>query len=406
MSQEPQVLMVGPADGLIIAIVVLFTGLYLSRHIAALREFNIPPAVTGGLICSGIIAAIHGLAGIEVRFNLELRDLLLLVFFATIGLGSRLRTLRKGGKALALLVVIAGVFLIVQDITGVGLAMLMGAHPGYGLMAGSVSLAGGHGTAIAWGAEAEAAGLVNAGAIGVVFATFGLIAGGLIGGPVAQLLLKRSGVATPGAGAPGQAASAPDARAPAMASLFDILSAILLLAICVEAGHLVNRLLFARGVVLPGFLTAMVVGIVIINLIDGLRLQVNEDLIKRMGEVCLNLFLAMSLMSMQLWLLAGSVVPVMTVLLIQITVLTLFTMWVVFRLMGRDYDAVVISAGFAGLGLGATPVAIANMTAVTARYGASLKAFLVVPLVGAFFVDLMNAAVIKSFIEVISHWLT
>ncbi|MEM7226397.1 MAG: sodium/glutamate symporter [Pseudomonadota bacterium] len=396
-----------PVDGLMLSIVVLYLGLYLNRHIAFLRDNYIPPAVTGGLICSAVVWGILATFDLEISFDLQIRDILLLVFFSTVGLSAKLRTLAAGGKALAILIVVAGIFLVVQDVTGIGLAVLLGAHPGYGLMGGSVSFAGGHGTAIAWGDQAVAAGLVGANEIGVAFATFGLIAGGLLGGPVARLLIARerlAGPQVPGEEAIEEASEHVQQQAPP-ASLFDILTVILVLAICVEAGDFVNRFLFDKGVLLPGFLTSMFVGIVITNLTDVVKVDIHPEALQRFGDVALNIFLAMSLMSMQLWTLASEVGIIMVVLMVQVLVMTLFAIFVVFRVMGRDYDACVISAGFVGLGLGATPVAIANMDALTRRFGPSPKAFLVVPLVGAFFIDIMNAIVIKTGIGLITKFL-
>ena len=395
---------VKPIDVLVLSILVLYLGMYLNRKIAFLRDNYIPPAVTGGLICSAAVAILYAFWAIELRFDLAIRDVLLLVFFSTIGLSAKLRTLAAGGVALALLVLVAAVFLIIQDAVGIGLALLFDVHPGYGLMAGSVSLAGGHGTAIAWGAEAEAAGLSGAAELGIAFATFGLVAGGLLGGPVTRLLFARRDL-QPQAPASSSAAK-PEADDGAQAGeLFSILTAILVLAICVELGSVMNRFLFAEGVLLPGFLTAMFIGIMITNLSDLFGFKINGRTVEKFGEVSLNIFLSMSLMSMQLWALAGAAAPIMLALLVQVSVMTFFAVFVVFSVMGRDYDAGVISAGFVGLGLGATPVAIANMDAVTRRYGPSPKAFLVVPLVGAFFVDLLNAATIKFYIGLVSRWL-
>lgn len=393
-----------PMHALALSILVLYLGFYLNRKIRFLSEFYIPPAVTGGLICSIIVAVIFVVADVEIQFDLAIRDLLLLVFFSTIGLSAKFRVLVDGGKALALLVLVAAVFLVFQNTTGVLLANMFGAHPGYGLMGGSISFAGGHGTSIAWGAEAEAAGLTGAAAIGIAFATFGLIAGGLMGGPIAKRLIAKHDLRGPAA-SPQEAAEEKRGEAGDAGELFNILTAILILALCVGLGSVVNRWLFAEGVLLPGFLTSMAVGIVITNLSDVLKFKMNAVTIEKFGEVSLNVFLSMSLMSMQLWALAGAVAPIMTVLLVQVLVITLFAAFVVFRLMGRDYDASVITGGFVGLGLGATPVAIANMDVVTSRFGPSPKAFLVVPLVGAFFIDLLNAATIKFFIGVISRWL-
>ena len=188
--------------------------------------------------------------------------------------------------------------------------------------------------------------------------------------------------------------------------LYEILMAILLLAICVAVGDSVNRFLFSQGVLLPGFLTAMFVGIIVTNVGDMIGFESRQQTIEKFGDVSLNIFLAMSLMSMKLWTLTSAAAPIIVVLMIQMVVITAFTVLVVFRAMGKDYDASVISAGFVGLGMGATPVAIANMHALTSRFGHSAKAFLIVPLVGAFFIDLLNAATIKLFIGVISRWLT
>ena len=387
-----------PLHVLMLSILVLYLGFYLNRKIRFLSEFYIPPAVTGGLICSTVVAVVYGMADLEIAFDMRIRDVLLLVFFSTIGLSAKLRTLAAGGKALAILVVLAAVFLVFQDATGILLAMAFGVHPGYGLMGGSISVAGGHGTAIAWGAEAEAAGLAGAGAVGIAFATFGLIAGGLLGGPVARWLIRSNRLEPESAAratAVEKGTAAGDGRA---GELFNILTAILVLAVCVALGDSVNRFLFEKGVLLPGFLTAMFVGIVITNLSDFLRVEIHPVTIDKFGEVALNVFLAMSLMSMQLWTLATAVGPILVVLMAQMLVITFVAVFLVFRAMGRDYDASVISAGFVGLGLGATPVAIANMDAVTTRFGPSPKAFLVVPLVGAFFIDILNALVIKFFI--------
>ena len=387
-----------PLHVLMLSILVLYLGFYLNRKIRFLSEFYIPPAVTGGLVCSIIVAVIYYAADLEIAFDMQIRDLLLLVFFSTIGLSAKLRTLAAGGKALAILVIVAAVFLLFQNTTGVLLAMAFDAHPAYGLMGGSISFAGGHGTSIAWGQEAEAVGLEGASAIGIAFATFGLIAGGLLGGPVARWLIQSNRLE------PDSTATAADAEGGADASdgrageLFNILTAILMLAICVALGDSVNRFLFAQGVLLPGFLTAMFIGIVITNLSDTFRFEIHPVTIDKFGEVALNIFLVMSLMSMKLWSLATAFGPILVVLMAQMLVITLVVVFVVFRAMGRDYDASVISAGFVGLGLGATPVAIANMDAVTRRFGPSPKAFLVVPLVGAFFIDILNALVIKFFV--------
>ncbi len=392
----------GGANIVVLAVAVWFLGTFINKKIPFLERYSIPVAVTGGLICSLIVTAIHFGFDITVNFDTRLRDLLLLTFFSTIGLSAKFSLLKQGGKALVILLIAAAVLLILQDATGVLLAMAFGAHPGYGLFGGSVSLAGGHGTAIAWGGVAEEAGLKSAKEIGIAFATFGLIAGGIIGGPVAERLIRqnklkesRSGGDAEGSMAAWALANDKPATLPPISST---LGTLMVLAICVQVGDLVNQFLFSKGVTLPGFLTAMMVGIVIVNATSLLKVELDPVARDRASEISLQLFLAMSLMSMQLWVLAGAVGPILVVLFAQMVVITLFAVWVVFRFMGRDYDASVIVAGITGLGMGATPVGIANMNAVTSKYGPSPKAFLVVPLVGAFFLDLVNALVIKTFL--------
>ena len=384
-------------DVLVVSILVWFLGTWLTGRLSFLKKYSIPPAVTGGVICSIVVALLYAFGGPEISFDMRIRDLCLMIFFSTIGLSAKFSLLKEGGKALAILLAVAVAFLVAQDLTGVLLVKAMGYHPAYGLFGGSISFAGGHGTAIAWGEVAKEAGLTGAADIGLACATFGLIAGGLIGGPIAERLVKKNNLA------PVSRANAEDAvdeleagRAPAP-DVPTALRALLILGVCLGTGDLVNRLLFSKGVMLPGFLTAMMIGIAITNLADLRRASIPGAEIDRIGQLCLQLFLSMSLMSMKLWTLAEAMGPILLILLAQVTVITLFSVFIVFRVMGRDYDAAVISGGFSGLGLGATPVGIANMQAVTEKYGASPKAFLVIPLIGAFFIDLVNALVIKAF---------
>jgi len=397
MDNQLNIINIGGADVLIVAIIVWFLGTFLTNRIGFLKQYSIPASVSGGIICSSLVTVLFLGFDIQINFDMRLRDLLLLIFFSTIGLSAKLRLLAAGGKALVKLLAIAAVFLIFQDVTGVLLAIAMDVHPAYGLFGGSVSLAGGHGTAIAWGNEAEQAGLIGARDIGLAFATFGLIVGGIAGGPIGQWLIKRNKLTGP-AKQSGNDASLVEVETHEAAPLSDLLGTLLLLAICVEAGDLVNRMLFSNGVSLPGFLTSMMVGIFLTNMADLSKIKLNDTAIGGASQISLQLFLAISLMSMQLWTLASTIGPIMIVLAFQLTLMTFFTVWVVYRAMGRDYDACVIASGFVGLGLGATPVGIANMNAITSKYGPSPKAFLVIPLVGAFFIDLTNALVIKFFV--------
>jgi len=399
------VLQVKPMDMLSMSIVVLLVGMYLNGRFGILKRNYIPPAVTGGIIFSVLTTLLYLAANIEFDFDMRFRDLLLLVFFSTVGLSARFSQLASGGKALLVMVLISAVFLIVQNTIGVGVAWLLDVPLGYGLMAGSVSLAGGHGTAAAWATEAQAAGLSYAGEVGMVFATFGLISGGLLGGPVARFLITRNGlecteetIATAGQ----DRVEHPEIPAAfADYPLFPVMRALLVLAVCVSLGDLVNRLLADSGLRLPGFLTSMFVAIVLTNLLDLTGRPASTATIKAFGGASLHIFLAMSMMTMQLWLLSSSLFGVLMLLALQIIAMTLFATYVVFRVMGANYDAAVLAAGFTGLGLGATPVAIANMEAVTEHYGPSTKSFIVIPLVGALFIDLLNAGVIHLFIKIL-----
>jgi ESS family glutamate:Na+ symporter len=298
------------------------------------------------------------------------------------------------------LLLFAILLLIFQDIVGIGIALLLGKHPAYGLFAGSVSFAGGHGTAIAWGDVAEQIGLPGAGTLGIACATFGLVAGGLLGGPIGGYLIKKNRLSQPEDIPAGYEVLDTDTDTKQESQALPLegsFMTLLLLALCVGLGHNVNGWLASSGISLPPFLTAMFVGIVLTNLADVFKKEINAASINRAGEISLHLFLAMSLMSIQLWQLASAMGPLLMILIAQMLLISTIAVFLVFRFVGRDYDAAVIAAGFMGLGLGATPVAIANMQAITSRYGPSTKAFIVVPLVGAFFIDLSNALVIKGF---------
>jgi ESS family glutamate:Na+ symporter len=399
-SSQIQLVEIVPMDMLAMSVGVLFLGMFLNRRFKVLADNYIPPAVTGGLLFAAGTALLYSLADTQIEFDMRFRDLLLLVFFSTVGLSARLKSLAAGGKSLLILVAVAAVFLVLQNVVGIAVALGFGAKPGYGLMAGSVSFAGGHGTAIAWGQVAEEAGLKGASGLGLAFATFGLVAGGLVGGPVAKRLLAKTELPAPAA--ISNTAGRADTDRDSADWLFQVLVALLVLALCVSFGDMVNRLLLGNGMRLPGFLTAMFIGIVMTNVLDMANRPLASATLDKFGEVALNIFLAMSMMAIQLWTLASAFQALAIVLLAQIILMTVFAIWVVYRVMGKDYDAVVIAAGFTGLGLGATPVAIANMNAITARYGPSTKAFLVVPLVGAFFVDLLNAGTINFFIALLT----
>ena len=386
---------------LILAILVLYVGTFLTKHFPFLRRNNIPESVTGGIICSVIITILALYEVVELDFNLDLRNLLLLIFFSTIGLNAKLKFLLRGGLALLILTISCGIFLVFQNGIGVVVAKSLGYNPVFGLFGGSIALAGGHGTAVAWGDIMASTGVRGVSEFGIACATFGLILGGLFGGPLAGLLIRRHNLQPSQADLEEAAAIQTDetGKPHHRVTIDDIIFTIFCLALCLGVGDAVNRYLFEYNIRLPGFLTAMMVGVLLTNLADTTKINLNHEGIDLIGGVCLQLFLAMSLMSMDLLSLADSFILLFTTMIFQAMFAMLFGFFIVFRMMGSDYDAAMIVGGFFGMGLGATPVAIANMDAVAKKHGPSVRALLIVPLVGAFFIDIVNAFTIQAFLR-------
>ena len=391
-----------PRQTVILAILVLFLGRYLNRKVRFLREYNIPEPVSGGILASLISAAIYFGAGTELVFDLGNRDMLLIVFFTTIGLSSRIETLLQGGVSLLILLVLAVGYLFLQNLTGLAAVSLTELPTAVGVIGGSVSLSGGHGTAIAWAPTfVQDYGVGNALEIGIACATFGLILGGLAGGPLAKFLIVRYDLKSTDEEAPSVGLPYDDEHG--RIDLDNVLSALLVISIAIGLGLQLNYLLSLTGLQLPAFVTSLFAGIVLTNtvplLFPRLRWPTGTPTLALFSDLSLSLFLAMSLMGLQLWTLLGLGGPLLLLLAAQVIVVVAFVVFVIFNAMGRTYDAAVISAGYVGLALGATPTAIANMTAVTKSFGASARAFIVVPLVGAFFIDIANALIIQKLLS-------
>lgn len=388
-------LLINTPTTLALAIVALWLGYRINQWVPVLHRYNIPPAVSGGLPVSALVAITEVISGWEIRFDLQLRDLLLIIFFSTIGLSARLRQMLEGGRLLAIMLGLAVIFLVFQNLAGTLIALLAGQSPLYGLIGGSISLAGGHGTAITWGQLFEEHfGLANASTLGMTFATAGLITGGLVGGPVAAFLIRRHKLSP--AEQESEMPHMETSRGTTyLIDLNALLTGVLLLAVCFALGATVYDWLAGVGVRLPAFLTAMFLGIVLTNLLELCRAEVDQRPIQLMGDLSLQLFLGMSLISLPLLSLQGALGLISLVMLAQALIIAAFTLWLVFPLLGRNYDAACIGAGFIGMGLGATPVGIANMNALTSRFGPSPKAYLVIPLLGAFFIDIANAALVQ-----------
>ncbi len=386
-----------PRQTLIIAILVLYLGRFINNRINLLREYNIPEPVTGGLLASVLFGMLYWIGDIEVNFDMANRNMLLVVFFTTIGLSSRIDVLKEGGKSLLILLVLAVGYLFIQNLAGIGIAAAAGAPPVLGLLTGSVSLSGGHGTAIAWAPTfGSEYGISFAMEIGLACATFGLIFGGVIGGPIARFLIWRHKLE------PEQSGDLTVGFRYKEHEIIDvdgILKVLLVISIAIGIGIHLNELLDYWGLNLPDFVTCLFAGIILTNslprFIPKYQWPTGTRSLALVSDVSLGLFLAMSLMSLQLWALADLAGSMLMLLAVQVLLITCYSVFVVFKALGADYDAAVICSGYSGLALGATPTAIANMTAVTKSLGPAPRAFVVVPLVGAFFIDLSNAMIIN-----------
>ena len=337
---------------------------------------------------------------IEIRFDTSLQTPLMLAFFATIGLSADFASLKKGGRIVGIFLLAVVGLLMIQNAMGIGLATALGLDPLMGLLTGSITLAGGHGTGAAWGATfSEKFGLASASELAMASATFGLVLGGLIGGPVARLLISR--VQTPGCEQekPRLPKGFEQPNKERSITSFSLVETLALIAVSLLAGSLLNGWLQGTAFELPTFVCVLFVGVLLRNGLSALGVyQVFEREVSVLGNVSLSLFLAIALMSLKLWDLAALALPIFIILAAQTLVMALFAIFVTFRMMGSNYDAAVLAAGHCGFGLGATPTAIANMQAVTQRYGPSQIAFLVVPMVGAFFIDIINVIVIKLYL--------
>lgn len=387
-----------------IAVILLLVGKAITLRSSMLRRYSIPEPVVGGVLCAAVVAAIYFLWDRQIRFQLEVRDFLLLVFFAGIGLKSDIRTLLRGGRPLVVLLVLATIFIVAQNAVGMTVASLFGLPPLAGLLAGSVALTGGVGTTVAWvPIFVEELGIANAMELGLASNTVGMIAACVVGGPMAAFLLRRHGIET-------SSSSRLDLGAvhdrPPPLDYFGVLWAILVINVTIMLGTGLDALVAQTGLILPTFVSCLIAGIIVGNvspLLFSRRLPRDRPGIARglalISDIALGLFLTMALMALQLWELANVLGFIVTVLTIQIALTVVFTILMVFRAMGRDYEAAVISAGFGGIALGSTATAIANMTAVTQQHGAAHRAFIVVPLVCGFFIDIVNALVISAFVS-------
>jgi len=382
---------------IIIAILVLFLGKFLNRKIGFLRQFNIPAPVTGGIIGSVLFGFLYSAFDLNIVFSDTYRDILLVVFFTAIGLETDIRSIIKGGRILLLFAGLAVFYLFVQNLAGIAVAKAFGANPNVGILAGSTALQGGHGNIVAWAPVLQRDyGVVGGMEIGMAMATFGLIMGGLLGGPVAKYLIQKNELETSDDPEVNIGQKEGETRS---IDYDSALRVILMVFVAVGLGMHLNKISAYLGFAMPLFVPCMFSGMVLANLVPRIIPQIkspsNLPTLALTSEVSLGLFLAMAMMGLRFWEIGDKAVFILVNLAVQVAMILLFSTLVLFRVLGKNYDAAVITAGYLGSALGATPTAMANMAAVTQRFGASRIAFIVIPIVAAFITQATNSLAIQ-----------
>lgn len=392
-----------------LAAAVLFLGYGIRRRIGVLDRFNIPAPVVGGFLFATVTLVLRQTGTLAFEFDTTLQSPFMVAFFTTIGLAASLELLKKGGPQVLLFWGLASLLAVFQNGVGVTIAKVMGVNPLLGLLSGSITMTGGHGTGAAFGKLMEEQyNFPGAVTVAMAAATFGLVTGGLLGGPVGTRLITRFGLKSGGGATPELARVAenaaldheidtePAGEAPTAYRLLQMIGVILA---CMAVGGLFSKWL-GQFVTLPAYIGAMLVAAIVRNLADGTKvLHIESRTVDDLGTIALSLFLTMALMSLRLWELLDLAGPMVVILVAQATMMGLFAYFVTFRFMGRDYDAAVMAGGHCGFGLGATPNAVANMNSLVERFGVAPRAFLVLPMVGAFFIDFSNAMIITTFIN-------
>jgi ESS family glutamate:Na+ symporter len=395
------------------AVILFILGVTLRRHIAFLTSFCIPAAVIGGLIMAFITLGMHHWGGTSISFNTALQTPMMLAFFTTVGIGGSLSLLKRGGKALIIYLIACWGLAVFQNAFGVGLAKLFNIHAVLGIMAGAVSLEGGHGAAAAFGPTAESLGVVGAQAVAIASATYGLIAGGLLGGPLATWLINKNRLELTTSQDHLFKEHQGTGKKEALSDSFDLFRMLALVLVIMVIGSMVSNWFndMAKNVwqwenfSLPSYVGAMFVAVIFRNVNDVLKIvKLHDKAVDLIAEISIGLFLTMAMMSLRIWDLYALAIPLIAILLLQTVGIAILAVFVLFPILGKDYDAAVMCSGFAGHGLGATPNAVSNMNAVCERYQVmSYKAFLIVPLCGAVLIDLVGIPNIVWFINYFTH---
>ena len=385
-----------------IGTLLYYLGKYLKSRIKFLQTYCIPNPVIGGILFAIINLVLHQTGGSAIKLDTVQQSFFMNMFFTSVGFTASFALLKKGGRGVVTLTIVCAVLIALQDVIGVFMAKLFGLHPLLGLCAGSIPLVGGHGTSGAFGPMFESMGVARANTVAIAMATFGLISGSLMGGPVAHRLLTKYDLKSGdpvGSDTQNSTSSMEESESVPMSPENFMLGTGEIL-IAMGLGTIVTKFFNSVGLVFPGYIGSMLVAAVIRNIADtvkGVNVPMRE--VQTMGDVGLNIFLSMALMSLRIWELFDIAGPLSAIALAQVVLMALFTTFVVFNIMGRDYDAAVMVSATCGFGMGATPNAMANMSAITSVYGPSPKAFFVVPLVGAMFIDFVNSSIIMVFVN-------
>lgn len=380
-------------------VLALLLGDFLNKRSRILKHICIPSPVTGGIIFSFVSLALHNILGLEISFNGTLKDVCMVMFFTTVGFQSDLKVLKKGGRPLAVIVLLVAILITIQNLVGIGMAHLLSLDPLVGMASGSITMCGGHGTAAGFSPLLESQGLSSALTLTMATATFGLLGGSLLGAPLSEWIIRRKGLLQNDEMKENwflQEGSRSDGVGNYAKATFEIF-------IAAGAGTLVNRLLAHTGLSFPTYFGALLSAVAIRNVAELIPRCPKPSMteITSIGGISLSLFLGMAMVSLKLWELSGLALPVLLILAVQVVVMALFSRFVAFPMLGGNYDAAVLVGGICGFGLGATPNAMANMSAICKKYRYTPMPFILIPVVGAMFVDIINVGLISLFLNII-----
>ena len=396
-----------------VGVLALLLGLYFTRRVAFLKRFCIPAPVSGGLVVSLLTLLLYSAFGVECSFDGTVKDLCMMLFFTSVGFQSDFGMLRKGGRPLLVMLALVAVLILSQNLISVGIARGLHLDPLFGMAAGSIPMSGGHGTAGGFAPLLEQLGLPGASSITMAAATFGLVAGSLMGGPLGEALVRRHRLAEPSShasiltGVEATEAS-PEAQSEQPRSgentFRDHFRGVCALILAMALGTGLSRLLALTGITFPTYFGSLLAACFLRNLC-GLSPRttglLSIESVVSIGDICLQLFLGMAMASLRLWELASLALPLTLILLAQVAFMGLYGAFVAFPLLGKDYDGAVLVSGLCGFGLGATPNAMANMSAVCFKYRHAVRPFIIVPIIGAMFVDIINTGIITLFLNLI-----